>query len=191
METIFIARLYGIDMILTPQLLLVVSVVLTSTAFKKSSGIAQVAQLKGKNFASTTGATAITLLRKLSKDNAECLILLETGRADACVADGQLLAAGISRLRETSQYAIVGEPFSVEPIASMLDKKSPEFKKLFDAQIREMAASGEAAALYDKWFMKPVPPSNISINLPASEATKAAWSKPSDKHLEDYVSIRP
>lgn len=172
------------------------------TAVRKSSGITEVAQLKGRNVAATTGATAVTLLRRFSKekgvdfnvlmakDNAECFILLETGRADACVADGQILASGLSRLRDPGQYAIVGEPFSVEPIAIMLDRKSPEFKKLFDAQIRELASSGEVAALYDKWFMKPVPPTGVAINLPASEATRAAWAAPSDKPLEDYAAVR-
>lgn len=168
------------------------------TAVRKDSGIMQTTQLKGKNVAATTGATAVTLLRKfakeqgmdfnlmMAKDNAECLILLESGRADACVADGQILAAGISRLRESARYAIVGEPFSVEPIAIMLNKQSPRFKKLFDAQVREMAASGEVAALYDKWFLQPIPPSQIAVNLPLSAATKAAWAAPSDKPMESY-----
>ncbi len=169
------------------------------TAVRKTSGITQVAQLKGKSVAATTGATSVTLLRRLSrdkgiefnvlmaKDNAECLILLESGRADACVADGQILAAGLSRLRDSAQYAIVGEPLSVEPIAIMLNKKSPEFKKLFDTQIRDMAASGEVAVLYDKWFVKPIPPINVAINLPASDATRAAWANPSEKPLEEYT----
>lgn len=169
------------------------------TAVRKTSGITQVAQLKGKSVAATTGATSVTLLRRLSrdkgiefnvlmaKDNAECLILLESGRADACVADGQILAAGLSRLRDSAQYAIVGEPLSVEPIAIMLNKKSPEFKKLFDTQIRDMAASGEVAVLYEKWFVKPIPPINVAINLPASDATRAAWANPSEKPLEEYT----
>src|SRR5664280_28435 len=50
-----------------------------------------------------------------------------------------------------------------------------------------MAKSGEAAKLYDKWFMKPIPPSNTTVGLAASEATKAAWANPSDKPLEDYA----
>jgi len=53
--------------------------------------------------------------------------------------------------------------------------------------VRAMAKSGEVAKLYDKWFMQPIPPANTKVNLPASEATKAAWANPTDKPLEEYT----
>ena len=165
---------------------------------KKGSGISSLDQLAGKNVAVTTGSTSVTLLRKLdkdkglnmtvmmTKDNAECIMLLENARADACVADGQILAAGISRLRTPEQYEILTQPLSVEPIAIMFKKEAPEFKKAFDAKVKAMASSGEVAKLYEKWFTQPIPPSNRAINLPASAATKAAWANPTDKPLEEY-----
>ena len=168
-------------------------------AVAASSGVKSVDDLKGKNVAATTGTTSVTLLRKLdreknlglnllmSKDNAECIILLDTGRVDACVADGQILAAGISRLRSPDNFAIVGEPFSVEPIAIMLNKHSPKFKQMFDEKLKAMIQSGEVAKIYDKWFMQPVPPATRAINLPASAATKAAWANPNTLPVESYV----
>lgn len=167
-------------------------------AVKKNGSISKLEQLAGKNVAVTTGSTSVTLLRKLdkdknlglnamlTKDNAECVMLLESGRADACVADGQILAAGISRLRAPEQFSIVEQPLSMEPIAIMYRKDSPAFKTVFDSKVKAMAASGEVEKLYEKWFMQPVPPSNRAINLPASTATKAAWAAPTDKPLEAY-----
>ena len=172
------------------------------TAVAISSGITSGEQLTGKTVAATAGATAVPLLRKyakdknldinvvIAKDNAECFIMLESDRAQACVADGQILATGIARLREPSKYKIVGQPYNVEPLAIMMNKESPEFKKRFDAQIASMAASGDIAKIYDKWFMQPIPPNGITVNLPASESTKSAWANLSDKPMEDYQTAK-
>ena len=40
---------------------------------------------------------------------------------------------------------------------------------------------GELAKLYDKWFMKPIPPAGVTINLPLGEATKNAWANPNSR----------
>ena len=172
------------------------------TAVAVNSGITSAAQLAGKNVAATAGATSVTLLRRyakeknidmnvlVAKDNAECLIMLESDRAQACVADGQILATGIARMRDPAKYKIVGEPFNIEPIGIMMNKESPAFKKIFDAQITAMAASGEIAQIYDRWFMQPIPPNGITVNLPPSASTKAAWANPSDKPMEAYQAAQ-
>jgi glutamate/aspartate transport system substrate-binding protein len=168
-------------------------------AVKKNSGIKSIADLNGKTVATTTGTTSVQLLRKNKraqgidfkelngKDHSDSFLLLESGRADAFVMDGQILAGLISKAKNPSEYAIVGEPLSVEPIAIMYRKDDPAFKKAVDDSVRALAKSGEAAKLYDKWFMQPIPPANTKVNLPPSEATKAAWANPTDKPLEEYA----
>ena len=168
-------------------------------AVKKSSGIKGIADLNGKTVATTTGTTSVQLLRKNKraqgmdfkelngKDHSDSFLLLESGRADAFVMDGQILAGLISKAKNPGDFAIVGEPLSVEPIAIMYRKDDPAFKKAVDDSVRAMAKSGEVAKLYDKWFMQPIPPGNTKVNLPASEATKAAWANPTDKPLEEYT----
>jgi glutamate/aspartate transport system substrate-binding protein len=168
-------------------------------AVKKNSGIKGIADLNGKTVATTTGTTSVQLLRKNKKaqgmdfkelngkDHSDSFLLLESGRADAFVMDGQILAGLISKAKNPGDFAIVGEPLSVEPIAIMYRKDDPAFKKLVDDSVRAMAKSGEVAKLYDKWFMQPIPPGNTKVNLPASEATKAAWANPTDKPLEEYT----
>ncbi len=172
------------------------------TAVAKNSGITSQDQLAGKSVAVTAGATSVPLLRKyakdkqleinvlVAKDNAECFILLESDRAQACVADGQILATGIARMRDPGKFHIVGAPFSVEPLAIMLNKESPAFKKMFDAQIASLSSNGELAKIYDKWFMQPIPPNGITVNLPASDNTKAAWKNLTDKPMEAYQTAQ-
>lgn len=168
-------------------------------AVKSSSGITSIAQLANKSVSTTSGATSVQLLRKhertsgidfrelFGKDNSEGFLLLESGRADAFVADGQILATLISQSKQPGNYRILNEVLSVEPIAIMLPKDDPLFKQAVDASIRALAKSGEVAALYDKWFVQAIPPNNTRVGLPASTLTKAAWANPSDKPLEDYV----
>jgi glutamate/aspartate transport system substrate-binding protein len=168
-------------------------------AVKANSGIKGIADLNGKTVATTTGTTSVQLLRKNKraqgmdfkelngKDHSDSFLLLESGRADAFVMDGQILAGLISKAKNPADFKIVGEPLSVEPIAIMYRKDDPAFKKMVDDSVRAMAKSGEVAKLYDKWFMKPIPPSNTVVGLPPSGATKAAWANPTDKPLEEYT----
>jgi glutamate/aspartate transport system substrate-binding protein len=168
-------------------------------AVKANSGITSIAQLANKNVATTTGTTSVQHLRKhergaginfnevFGKDHADSFLLLETGRADAFVMDGQILAGNIAKAKNPADFRIVGEVLSVEPIAIMIRKDDAPFKKAVDDSIKAMIASGDMAKMYDKWFMQPIPPANTRVGLPASEATKAAWASPNDKPLEDYL----
>jgi glutamate/aspartate transport system substrate-binding protein len=168
-------------------------------AVKAASGIKDIAGLNGKTVATTTGTTSVQLLRKNKraagmdfkelngKDHSDSFLLLESGRADAFVMDGQILAGLISKAKNPADFRIVGEPLSVEPIAIMYRKDDPAFKKAVDDSVRALAKSGEVTKLYDKWFIQPIPPSNTKVGLPASDATKAAWASPTDKPLEEYA----
>ncbi len=168
-------------------------------AVKANSGINSLTQLNGKNVATTTGTTSVQLLRKheratgvdfkevFGKDHADSFLLLESGRADAFVMDGQILAGNIATSKAPGDYKIVGEVLSVEPIAIMLRRDDPAFKKLADDTLKDLMKSGEMAKLYDKWFVQAIPPRNTKVGLAVSDATKAAWATPNDKPVEDYA----
>jgi glutamate/aspartate transport system substrate-binding protein len=168
-------------------------------AVKANSGITSIGQLNGRNVATTTGTTSVQLLRKheratgvdfkevFGKDHADSFLLLETGRADAFVMDGQILAGNIAKSKAPADYKIVGEVLSVEPIAIMVRKDDPNFKKMVDDSLVAMMKSGDMAKLYDKWFVQAIPPSNTKVGLPASDATKMAWASPNDKPVEEYM----
>jgi len=168
-------------------------------AVKANSGITSIAQLNGRNVATTTGTTSVQLLRKherangvdfkevFGKDHADSFLLLESGRADAFVMDGQILAGNIALSKAPADYKIVGEVLSVEPIAIMLRKDDAGFKKLADDTVRDLVKSGDMAKIYDKWFVQPIPPKNTRVGLVASDATKTAWANLNDKPAEDYA----
>jgi glutamate/aspartate transport system substrate-binding protein len=168
-------------------------------AVKANSGIESIAQLNGKNVATTTGTTSVQTLRKneratgvnfnevFGKDHADSFLLLESGRADAFVMDGQILAGNIAKSKNPADFKIVGEVLSVEPIACMMRKDDPKFTAAVDASIVAMIKSGELAKIYDKWFMQPIPPTNTKVGLPLSEATKAAWASPNNRPMEDFA----
>jgi glutamate/aspartate transport system substrate-binding protein len=168
-------------------------------AVKANSGINSIAQLTGKNVATTTGTTSVQHLRKhergqnvnfnevFGKDHADSFLLLETGRADAFVMDGSILAGNIANAKNPNDFKIVGEVLSVEPIAIMIRKDDAGLKKLGNDVIASLAKSGELAKIWDKWFMQPIPPKNTKVGLPVSESTKAAWANLNDKPMEDYA----
>ena len=167
-------------------------------AVNAKSGITGIKDLNGKTIVTTTGTTSVQTLRKnkraegmsfkevMGKDHADSFLMLETGRADAFIMDGSILAANISKSKNPADFKIVGEVLSVEPIACMLRKDDPAFKKAVDDSIKRQIADGSLAKLYDKWFMQPVPPTNVKVGLPLSDATKEAWANPNDKPMEAY-----
>ena len=167
-------------------------------AVKANSGITSISQLAGKKVATTTGTTSVQLLRKhekangvnfeevFGKDHADSFLLLESGRADAFVMDGSILAGNIANSKNPKDYKIVGEVLSTEPIAIMVPKNDPEFKAAVNAAIAKIVANGNMPKLWNKWFLSPIPPKNIVVGLELSPATKNAWANLNDKPAEDY-----
>jgi glutamate/aspartate transport system substrate-binding protein len=168
-------------------------------AVKANSGISGIAQLNGKNVATTTGTTSVQHLRKheratgvdfkevFGKDHADSFLLLETGRADAFVMDGSILAGNIAMSKTPADFRIVGEVLSVEPIAIMIRKDDAGMAKIGNDAIAAMAKNGDLAKLWDKWFMQAIPPKNVRVGLALSESTKQAWANPNNKPMEDYA----
>ncbi|OWS70086.1 amino acid ABC transporter substrate-binding protein [Polynucleobacter campilacus] len=167
-------------------------------AVKANSGINSISQLVGKKVATTTGTTSVQLLRKhekangvnfdevFGKDHADSFLLLESGRADAFVMDGSILAGNIANSKNPKDYKIVGEVLATEPIAIMVPKNDPEFKAAVNAAIAKIVANGKMPGLWNKWFLSPIPPKNAVVGLELSPATKNAWANLNDKPAEDY-----
>lgn len=168
-------------------------------AVRTNSNVHQVKDLNGKSVATTTGTTSVQTLRKneraagidfkevYGKDHADSFLLLESGRAEAFVMDKSILAANIAKSKNPADFKILDEVLSVEPIACMLRKDDPAFKKAVDDSIKRQIKDGSLAKLYDKWFMQPIPPANVNLKMPLTDSTKAAWASPNDKPMEEYA----
>ncbi len=165
----------------------------TRLLVKKSSKIKDYADLAKKTVASTTGTTNALVMRKynteknldmnivLGKDHADAFLLVESDRAVAFAMDDILLFGLIGNAKTPADYEVVGESLQVEPYACMLPKDDPAFKKLVDDTFIGMMKSGEFEKLYTKWFMSPIPPKNLPLNLPMSPQLKDNLKEFSDK----------
>ena len=167
------------------------------TAVKANSGINSINDLAGKTVASTTGTTSVQLLRKAAKagtdfkelygkDHADSFLLLDSGRADAFVMDDNILAGLIVNSKSPADFKIVGESLSEEPIAIMIPKDDPAYKKLIDDTVMGLMKSGELDKIYAKWFSSPIPPRNATVGMAMSPALKEAIAHPNNKPAEAY-----
>ena len=168
----------------------------TKLMTKKDSGVKDFADLAGKNVVTTAGTTSERLLRKMNedkkmamnvisaKDHGESFLTLETGRAVAFMMDDALLYGEMAKAKRASDWAVVGTAQSKEAYGCMLRKDDPAFKKVVDGAIAQVMASGEAAKIYNKWFMNPIPPKGLNLAMPLSDEMKVLYSAPNDKAFE-------
>ncbi|GAA4348092.1 amino acid ABC transporter substrate-binding protein [Variovorax defluvii] len=165
----------------------------TRLLVKKSSNVKDYADLAKKTITSTTGTTNALVMRKynaeknldmdivLAKDHADAFLLVESGRALAFAMDDILLYGLKANAKTPADFDVVGESLQVEPYACMLPKDDAAFKKLVDDTFIGMMKSGEFEKLYTRWFMQPIPPKNVPLNLPMSEQLRDNIKAPSDK----------
>ena len=159
---------------------------------KKSANLKTVDDLKGKTVVSTSGTTNIKQITELgaqknlglnilaAKDHAEAFLMVETGRAVAFVMDDILLYSLVASSKAPGDYVISADALSVEPYGIMLRRDDAPFKKVVDAAMTATYKSGAINAIYEKWFLKPVPPKGINLNVPMSAAFKKVVANPTD-----------
>jgi glutamate/aspartate transport system substrate-binding protein len=159
-------------------------------ASKKSANLKTVDDLKGKTIISTSGTTNIKQITEINgqrnlglnilaaKDHAEAFLTVETDRAAAFVMDDIILYSLVASAKTPSDYVISADPLSVEPYGIMLRRDDPAFKKVVDNAMIAIYKSGEINAIYDKWFLKPIPPKGINLNVPMGASFKKVVASP-------------
>ena len=171
-------------------------VINVTAAVKKNSGIKSLADLNGKTISTTSGTTAVPLLKKYektananikeiyAKDHAESFLLMVQGRTAAFVMDDILLAGQIANSEKPGDYMIIPESLRTEPYSMMLRKDDPQFKALVDKTVSAVMKSGEINKIYAKWLTSPIPPKNVNLHFEQTPAIKAAFANPNDKGVE-------
>jgi len=159
---------------------------------KKAANLKTLDDLKGKTIVSTSGTTNIKQITELNgqknlgltilpaKDHAESFLMVETGRAVAFFMDDILLYSLVANSKTPSDWVISADALSVEPYGIMLRRDDPSFKKVVDDAMTKVYKSGEINTIYAKWFLQPVPPKGINLNVPMSEVFKHVVAKPTD-----------
>ncbi len=160
---------------------------------KKTSGINDFPDLKGKNVVTTAGTTSERLLRALNaeqnmemnivaaKDHGEAFLMLESNRVVAFMMDDALLYGEMAKARTPQAWHVVGTPQSYEIYGCMLRKGDTAFKQAVDAAIIATYQSGEINEIYQKWFTQPIPPKNLNLNFPMSDTLKKLIAAPTDQ----------
>ena len=163
---------------------------------KKSAGVSDFADLKGKNVVTTAGTTSERLLKIMNaeqqmgmniisaKDHGESFLMLESGRALAFMMDDALLYGEMAKAKNPNDWAVVGTPQSFEIYGCVVRKGDPAFKQVVDRAISATYQSGEIGAIYDKWFMQAIPPKGLNLQFPMSDELKKLIATPTDKAAE-------
>jgi len=160
---------------------------------RSDSGIQRLADMRGKTIVANAGSTHAAFLNKAkekgvfagtiveAKDADGAFAELNAKRADAYLHDDIVLYALRANSTEPRQWDIVGEFTTVEPLAVMLRRDDPEFKKFVDVTLGRAMVDGEVLALYKKWFQGPIPPKGVTLGIPLSPLLREQFTFPSDK----------
>lgn len=113
-------------------------------------------------------------------DDPKGVEMVEKKEADGFIMDDIVLQALLATRPDPSQLKVVGKPLTVEPLAIMLPKDDPEFKKLVDEAMKQLIRTREAHTLYHQWFTQPKLPGHVSLAWPMPAMLREFWKHPSD-----------
>lgn len=165
----------------------------TQYVTRRDDGIRRIEDLAGRSVASASGTVNIDQLNALNREkqlnigvmptktNEESFELVVNGRASAFVMDGILLAAMIAETPDPAKYVLSDEVLSKpEPYGLMIRHGDEAFRAVVNATLKQVFTGPDMEALYAKWFMSPIPPDGMNLNLPMSPGLKAAFADPKD-----------
>jgi len=156
------------------------------------SSVERIEDLTGKKLVSTQGTTPLKAVEQANRerllglsiltapDHAKAVEMVERGEADAFLMDDGLLVGLAANRADPKALKVVGRFLTTEPLAIMLPKGDAAFKKLVDEEMRRLIASREIYDIYDKWFLRPIPPKGTALNMPASYLLRDFWKYPTD-----------
>lgn len=160
---------------------------------RRADRITRIEDLAGRSVAAASGTVNIDQLNALNREkqlnigviptktNSEAFQLVSDGRAAAFVWDGILLAAMIAQAPAPEKFALSEETLSPpEPYGLLVRHGDEEFRSVVNVALERVFTSPQIEGIYNTWFMSPVPPDGINLNLPMSPSLKAAFDAPTD-----------
>ena len=159
---------------------------------KASSPVDRIEDLTGRKLVSTKGTTPLKAVEQANRerlmgltiveapDHARALEMVEKGEADAFLMDDLLLIGLAANRPGPKALKVVGRFLTTEPLAIMLPKNDVAFKKVVDEEMRRLINSRDIYDIYDKWFLRPIPPKGTALNMPVSYLLRDFWKYPTD-----------
>ena len=160
---------------------------------RADSPITELPGFEGKKLVSTKGTTPLKAVDQANRErllridvleapeHAKAVQMVLSGEADGFVMDDVLLYGLIAEQSDPSKLKVVGKFLTIEPYGIMMSKDDIELKKTVDDEMRRLIMSREAYSLYERWFQKPIPPRNATLNLPMNYLLRDFWKYPTDQ----------
>ena len=151
----------------------------TKLLVRRGSGILNFRNLEGKTVVLTRGTVHETAVPKLAErqklkinfvfaaDHNESFQTLASGKADAFANDDVQLYGILAEKNARADFRVVGDFLTYADYALMFRKDDPDFAEVVERAFRKLAGSREIVAIYERWFLKPLP-SGLRLNLPMS-----------------------
>lgn len=155
----------------------------TKIMVKKSSGIKEIEDMKGKTvglslgttnekaFKAAAAALKIDIKYVMVKDHPQGMLNMENGRTDGYASDDVLLYGMISKAKNPDEWTVVGRFLSYDPYGIMVPRNDSEYRLIGIRTIADLMRSGEMQKIYDKWFN----PGPTNIKMPISADLKKAF----------------
>ncbi|WP_047197433.1 amino acid ABC transporter substrate-binding protein [Caldimonas brevitalea] len=160
---------------------------------RADSQIEDLPQFEGKRLVSTKGTTPLKAVDQANQermmrislleapDHAKAVEMVEKGEADGFAMDDVLLYGLAASRPDPSKLKVVGKFLTIEPLAIMLSRDDAEFKKIIDDEMKRLIQSRELHTVYERWFQRPIPPRNVTLNLPMNYLLRDFWRYPTDQ----------
>ena len=151
----------------------------TRLLVRRGSRILNLRDLQGKTVVLTRGTVHESAVPKLAErqkvaikfvfasDHLESFQTLLAGKADAFAHDDVQLYGILAEAGSAADFRVVGEMLTYADYGLMFRKNDPDFAEVVERAFRKLAGSREIVAIYEHWFMKPLP-SGERLNLPMS-----------------------
>ena len=159
---------------------------------RSGSPITELSEFEGRTLVSTRGTTPLKTVTAVNEDrlfhiriveaadHARAVEMVEKGEADGFAMDDVLLYGLRASRPDPAALKVVGKMLTIEPLAIMLPRDDPPFKRLVDDEMKRLIRSGEAQAIYERWFLKPIPPKGNTLGLPMNYLLRDFWKYPTD-----------
>ena len=109
----------------------------------------------------------------------EAFDLVTEGRVAAFAMDDILLSTMIAESEDPSAYSLSEEAVTAEePLGFLMRQGDSAFVEQVNQALREIYQRGDILALYERWFLQPLPGKGITLNVPISETLAQHFMNP-------------
>lgn len=167
----------------------------TRMGAQRGSDLRSINDLQGKVVVTTQGTVVEDYLYKQPEikvtnifgfDHGESFEQLESGAADAFIADDIILSGLIATSAHPKKYQIIGPVLHSGTYGIIFRKDDTGLKQIADKTLLQLIRSKEINRLYKKWFQTNIPYHNgktLNLHFPMNTLTERIFREPSDRGM--------